>query len=46
MKTVKRTVAILLLIVAAALVGYLAFTGSRLSADFDMGGAYEEVTKI
>ncbi len=39
MKTVKRIVAILLLIVAVALVGYLIFTGSRLPTDFGTGGA-------
>ena len=38
MKTVKRIVAIILLIVTSALVGYLIFTGSRLSEINDVGG--------
>ena len=33
MKKIKRILAILLLVVFAALVGYLLFTGSRLSAE-------------
>lgn len=33
MKKIKRIAAILLLVVFAALVGYLVFTGSRLSAE-------------
>ena len=39
MKTVNRIVAVVLLIVVAALVGYLIFTGSQLSAISDLGGA-------
>ena len=38
MKTVKRIVAVVLLIVVAALVGYLIFTGSQLSEISDLGG--------
>ena len=33
MKTVKRVLAILLLIVVAVVVGYLIFTGSRLTTN-------------
>ncbi len=33
MKTVKRVLAILLLIVVVVVVGYLIFTGSRLSTN-------------
>ena len=32
MKTVRRVLAVLLLIVAVLIVGYLCFTGSRLAA--------------
>ena len=46
MKTVKRAVAVALLVVMAALVGYLVFTGSRLPVADDIGGGYEEVWKI
>lgn len=45
MKTVKRIIAILLLIVLAALVGYLIYTGSQLSINDMGGGAYEEITQ-
>lgn len=40
MKTVKRIIAVFLLIVTVALVGYLIFTGSQLSTT-DTGGIYE-----
>ena len=46
MKTIKRIIAITLLIVTVALIGYLFFTGSRLSAITDVGGVYEEITSI
>lgn len=36
MKTVKRVIAVVLLIVVAVLVGYLIFTGSQLSAINEM----------
>ena len=39
----KRIFAVLLLIVIMLTVGYLRFTGSRLSSNFD-GDDYEEVT--
>jgi hypothetical protein len=45
LKTVKRIIAVLLLIVTVALVGYLVFTGSQLTL-YDMGGVYEENTGI
>ena len=43
MKLIKRIFAVLLLIVIMLTVGYLRFTGSRLSSNFD-GDDYEEVT--
>ena len=43
MKLIKRIFAVLLLIVILLTVGYLRFTGSRLSSNFD-GDDYEEVT--
>ena len=43
MKLIKRIFAVLLLIVILLMVGYLRFTGSRLSSNFD-GDDYEEVT--
>ena len=46
MKTVKRIIAIILLIVTSALVGYLIFTGSRLPTITDAGGVYEEITSV
>lgn len=46
MKTIKRIIAITLLIVTVALVGYLIFTGSRLPTITDVGGVYEEITGI
>lgn len=39
MKTIKRIVAVVLLIVTVALVGYLIYTGSRLPTLDDVGGA-------
>ena len=45
MKTIKRIIAVLLLIVFVALVGYLIFTGSQLSL-IDTGGVYEEIAGI
>lgn len=45
MKTIKRIIAVFLLIVTVALVGYLIFTGSQLSAT-DTGGIYETVKSI
>ena len=46
MKTIKRIVAILLLIVTVALVGYLLFTGSRLPTLTDTGGVYAKIQSI
>lgn len=46
MKTVKRIIAVLLLIVFVALVGYLIFTGSQLSTINDTGGVYEEIAGL
>jgi len=46
LKTIKRVIAILLLIVTVALVGYLIFTGSRLPTITDAGGVYEEITSV
>ena len=43
MKTVKRIVAVILLIVTVALVGYLIYTGSRLPTITDTGGAYAQI---
>ena len=45
MKTIKRILAVFLLIVIVALVGYLIFTGSQLSTT-DTGGIYEAVKSI
>ena len=42
MKTIKRILAIVLLIVVVILVGYLIFTGSQLNA-IDTGGAYAQI---
>lgn len=41
-KTIRRIYTVILLIVILLLVGYLRFTGSRLSSNFD-GEDYEEV---
>lgn len=43
-KTIKRIFAVFLLIVLAALVGYLIYTGNRLSAMNDIGGVNEAIT--
>lgn len=43
MKTVKRIAAVVLLICFMAMVGYLFFTGSRLSSITDKEGSYEEL---
>ena len=45
MKTIKRIIAVFLLIVTVALVGYLIFTGSQLSTT-DIGGIYETIKSI
>ena len=45
MKTVKRIIAVFLLIVTVALVVYLIFTGSQLSTT-DTGGIYESIKSI
>lgn len=42
MKTLKRIIAIVLLIVVVILVGYLIFTGSQLNVT-DTGGAYAQI---
>lgn len=44
MKTIKRIIAVVLLVVTVALVGYLIFTGSRLSAINDIGGINEAIS--
>lgn len=44
MKTIKRIIAIVLLVVTVALVGYLVFTGSRLSTINDVGGINEAIS--
>lgn len=44
MKTIKRIIAVALLVVTVALVGYLIFTGSRLSAINDIGGINEAIS--
>ena len=43
MKTIKRIIAIVLLVVTVALVGYLIYTGSRLSTINDIGGINEAI---
>ncbi len=45
MKTIKRVLAVLLLIVIAVVVGYLVFTGSQLSTA-DTGGVYEAIKSV
>jgi len=45
LKTVKRIIAITLLIVTVALVGYLIYTGSQLSIT-DTGGINETIKSI
>ena len=44
MKTIKRIIAVVLLVVTVALVGYLLFTGSRLSTINDIGGINEAIS--
>ena len=44
MKTIKRIIAVFLLVVTVALVGYLIFTGSRLSTINDIGGINEAIS--
>ena len=44
MKTIKRIIAVILLVVTVALVGYLIFTGSRLSTINDIGGINEAIS--
>ncbi len=44
MKTIKRIIAVVLLVVTVALVGYLIFTGSRLSTINDIGGINEAIS--
>lgn len=46
MKTIKRIFAIVLLVVITALVGYLVFTGSRLSEINDIGGINAAISSI
>ena len=46
MKTIKRILVIFLLIATVALVGYLVFTGSRLSQTAEGGADYEETTVL
>ena len=46
MKTIKRIIAVVLLIVVVALVGYLIYTGSQLSKITDMEGTYAAITNI
>ena len=43
MKTVRRVLAILLLIVTVLVVGYLCYTGSRLSATQEIAAVLEVV---
>ena len=43
MKTVKRIIAVVLLVVAGIVVGYLCYTGSRLSATQEIAAALEVV---
>ena len=45
MKTIKRILAVFLLIVTAVVVGYLLFTGSQLAAN-ETGGIYETIKSI
>ena len=42
MKTVRRVLAILLLVVTVLAVGYLCYTGSRLAATQQEEAAYEQ----
>lgn len=43
MKTVKRIIAVVLLVVVGIVVGYLCYTGSRLSATQEITAALEVV---
>ena len=43
MKTVRRILAVALLVVAVIVVGYLCYTGSRLSATQEIAAALEVV---
>ena len=43
MKTIKRIIALVLIVATVALVGYLIYTGSRLSTINDIGGINEAV---
>ena len=45
MKTIKRIIAIVLLVATVALVGYLIYTGSRLSTINDLGGINEAISQ-
>ena len=45
MKTIKRIIAIVLLVVTVALVGYLIYTGSRLSTTNDLGCINEAISQ-
>jgi len=45
-KTIKRIIAVILLIVIVALVGYLIYTGSQLSINNDLEGTYEAISSI
>lgn len=46
MKTIKRIIAMILLVVTVALVGYLVYTGSRLPSETEGGVAIEQTTNI
>ena len=50
MKTVKRIIAVVLLVVVGIVVGYLCYTGSRLSATQEIAaaleGGYEQAQSI
>ena len=42
MKKIKRIICVVLIILIAIEIGYLCYTGSRLSAIEDIGGVYEK----
>lgn len=46
MKTIKRIIAVVLLIVTVALVGYLIYTGNQLSTINDLEGTYAAISNI
>ena len=46
MKAIKRIIAIVLLVVSVALIGYLVFTGSRLPEINDIGGINETIPNM